>query len=238
MSNINLILEEIHSISRPDRVEGYTKFFRASSGDICFGDKFLAIRVPEIRLLVRKHFKELELSQVEVFLKSEYNDIRFFGQQVIYKKYKFAKSFEERENLVRFLLQNIDSINHWNLVDAICGLFASYCSELGSFELLYDLAEVNTVWKRRIAIVAGITLLRTKDKKFIPIVLDIIQKNIDFEHEYIHKAIGWVLREVGKLDENALIDYLKQNWSDLKPVTRSYAIEKLRLTLDIRSFLK
>jgi 3-methyladenine DNA glycosylase AlkD len=202
---------------------------------ICEGDKLLAIKVPDLRKLVKKYYKELSLVEVEEFLESEYNEIRFFGQQVIFEKYKKAKTLDEKIEQFNFISKHISSINHWNLVDTIAGLFADYAIEMGQLETLVKYSLNESVWVRRIGIVSCIWLLKRKNPIYISKTLEILDNNLNHEHEYIHKAVGWVLREVGKADEKILIGYLHEHWSELRSVTKSYATEKLRLTRDIKN---
>jgi 3-methyladenine DNA glycosylase AlkD len=119
-------------------------------------------------------------------------------------------------------------------VDTICDVFGKYCLEIGDFDMINRFSIDNSIWIRRIGIVACLQLIKTKNAHYLTTVIDIITNNIDQTHEYIHKAMGWVLREIGKYDEVVLIDYLHLHWSELAPVTRSYATEKLRLTRDVK----
>ena len=142
------ILQEIHSLSRPDKIGFYTKFFRAQKGDICEGDKFLAIPVPEIRKLVTKYYKELTPEQIISFLESEYNDIRFFGQQVIVTKYRKAKSMDEKYKFLQFLKKHINSVNHWNLVDTTAdAIFGNFALLSGDYSIILEFANSNSMWQ-------------------------------------------------------------------------------------------
>jgi 3-methyladenine DNA glycosylase AlkD len=228
------IIQEIHAISRPELIAFYTHFFRADEGDICYGDKFLAIKVPELRKVIKKYYKELELDDLPFFISLPYNEMRFFGQQVVSYKYKQTRDLDEKKKYLDFLIAHITSINHWNLVDSIADLFGNYCLQIGDYTMLKQFANDKSIWIRRIAIVACIQLIKTKNTNLIDISLQILDNNLTQSHEYIHKAIGWILREVGKVNEAVLIDYLQTNWDKLPPVTRSYATEKLRQTRDTK----
>jgi 3-methyladenine DNA glycosylase AlkD len=228
------ILQEIHSLSRPDQIPFYTHFFRADKGDICYGDKLLAIKIPELRKLVKKYYKFLELEDLIVFLESEYNEIRFFGHQIVSEKYKKSQSIEQKEILIKFLTKHISSINHWNLVDTISDLWGKYCLEIYDFDIIKKFSIDKSIWVRRIAIVSCLQLIKTKNKEYLPLIIQILQNNIDHKHEYIHKAMGWILREVSKTNEDLIIAFLQQNWSKLPSVTRSYSTERIRKTRDIK----
>ena len=226
------ILQEIHSLSHPDKIGFYTKFFRAQKGDICEGDKLLAIPVPEVRKLVTKYYKELTLEQIIPFLESEYNDVRFFGQQIIVTKYRKAQSMDEKYEFLQFLKKHINSVNHWNLVDTTAdAIFGNFALLSGDYSIILEFANSNSMWQKRIAIVACQYLV--KNKIFQPF-LTICEQHLTYPHEYIHKANGWILREVGKKDEQTLINFLKKHWKNIPSVTRRYATEKLRQIWDIK----
>jgi 3-methyladenine DNA glycosylase AlkD len=229
------INSEIKSLSEPSKIPFYTHFFRADPGDICYGDKFLAIKVPAIRKLIKKYYNDLELADLESFLDSPYNEIRFFGQQIVREKFLKARSLDEKKVYVDYLSLHIASINHWNLVDTVSDVFGKYCLEIGDFTMLERFSVDLSIWIRRIGIVSCLSLVKTKHYNYTPLVLNIITSNIGQTHEYIHKAMGWILREIGKYDEKVLIDYLQDHWIELAPVTRSYATEKLRLTRDTKA---
>lgn len=229
------ILAEIHLLSDPSKIAFYTHFFRADKGDICYGDKILAIKIPELRKLIKKYYKTLELADIKLFLDSDYNEVRFFGQQIIKEQYQATNSLDEKSILVKYLLQNSHSINHWNLVDGIAPTIGDFWLQTNNFESFIKYSTNSNMWLRRVSIVTCLALTKTKNNSYIPTILQVIDNNKTHPHEYIQKAIGWILREVGKLDEQSLIDYLKINWNVLSSTTRSYATEKLRATLDTKS---
>jgi 3-methyladenine DNA glycosylase AlkD len=229
------IVSEIMELSVPSKIPLKTHFFRADPKDICFGDKFLAIKIPELRKLIKKYYKDLELTELSVFLDSPYNEMRFFGQQIVHEKFNKARSIDEKKLFVDYLIKHIASINHWNLVDTVCDVFGKYCIKIGDFAMLEEFSTDKSIWIRRIGIVGCVPLVKCKNPKYTPLVLEIITNNIGQSHEYVHKAMGWILREVGKNDEGVLIDYLQTHWIKLAPVTRSYATEKLRLTMDTKT---
>lgn len=226
------IEQELLLLSRAELIPFYTKFFRAMPGDICEGDKLLAIKVPEIRKVVKKYWNKLSNDEIVFFLKSEYNEFRFFGQQVIVENFRRSSSEFNKDIWADLLLDNLESVNHWNLVDGVAdAVFGKLAILTGNFATIEDLAEHDNVWHKRIAIVANLSPV--KQRIFQP-AISIIANNIQHPHEYIQKANGWVLREIGKSDENVLIDFLKKHWRLMPSVTKSYATERLRLTIDIK----
>ncbi|MGL4759660.1 MAG: DNA alkylation repair protein, partial [Patescibacteria group bacterium] len=208
MSLTEKIKTEIFDLSRKDKIEFYTKFFRALPGDICEGDKLLAIEVPKLRKLIVKHYKDLSSEEIKDFINSEYNEIRFFGQQVVLTKFKKAKELDDKKFWIDFLLKNIKSINHWNLVDTIYSVFAEYCYLTNDYSILEDLHENESIWQKRIAIVSNLYLFK---RGVFEYGIKYCQKDISHPHEYLKKATGWVLREYGKYNEKGLIEFLQNN---------------------------
>lgn len=222
------IYTELLALENPEKVGLYTQFFRANKGDICYGDRFLAAKIPEIRKLVKKYYKQLDFKDLSEFLNSPYNEIRFFGQQVICQKYQ-KQDFLKAYNL---LALNIKSINHWNLVDTVASTFADFAIKTQDLSDLRAFAVSTNFWARRIAIVACISFVKTST--FEEFVFWVFDQNKTYKHEYIQKALGWALRKMGKSSEQNLINYLKENWQILSPITKSYATEHLRKTLNIK----
>ncbi len=233
MSNLQShIQNEILTLSDKSKIEFYTHFFRADKGDICYGDKFLAIKVPELRKLVKKYYKNMDLTDVEFFLKSEYNDMRFFGQQILLKQYQSASNVDQKTKLVEFMKSHIASINHWNLVDSIAyQLFGDFALITGDFEDIKKWGKSDNVWLVRIAIVSQFAFL--KKRKF-DLAISLVEYNINHPHEYIQKSNGWLLRSIGILDEKILLDFFAKYYNTMPSVTRSYASERLSRTLDLK----
>ncbi len=232
---INKIKSEINKLSNPPQIAFYTKFFRALPGDICQGDKLLAIKIPELRKVIKKYYFVMTLEDAKYFMDSEYNEMRFFGQEVILTKFNKAKAIDEQKILIEFLLANVNSINHWNLVDNCVSEIGQWCWQIQDFTILEQFHNSQSVWKKRIAIVSNIRLF--KFGKF-DLALRFIQDDLDYNHEYIQKANGWVLRELGKYNEKTLIEFLQFNKSRLPPITKSYATEHLRKTYNIPLLLQ
>jgi 3-methyladenine DNA glycosylase AlkD len=228
------IFNQILELSQKDKVKIYTKFFRANQGDICENDLILAVKIPELRKLIKKYYLDLSFMDIKYFLDSKYNEVRFFGQQVLKEQYNKTKSFDTKSEIINFLLQNHKSINHWNLVDGIAPTIGNFWIESNQLDQFIYYSQHESIWLRRISIVACLSLIRTKNKDYLNIVLEVLENNKSHKHEYIHKAMGWILRELSKTNEDLIISFLRQNWSNLSSVTRSYSTERIRRTRDIK----
>jgi 3-methyladenine DNA glycosylase AlkD len=225
---------EVLSLKREEKIPIYTKFFRASEGDICEGDMFLGLQIPSLRKLIKKYYSLINIEDIEYFLNSKYNEMRFFGQQIIRLKYEKTKDLEEKERLINFMISQIKSINHWNLVDGIAFIFSDFAIITNDFENLEKFNNSESVWQNRMGIVALFPILKTKNETYFNYIYNTLELNKTRKHEYIKKALGWFLREMGKTNEKFLITYLKENWQTLSSITKSYATEKLRKSYDIK----
>lgn len=203
-------------------------FFKTAKGQYGEGDVFLGLTVPKQREIAKRYL-DLTLSQIQKLLNSKYHEFRLCALLILIAKY--AKSDEKtKAKIVSFYLKNTQRINNWDLVD----LSAEYI--LGSYLLernkspLYRLAKSKNLWEKRIAIIATFFFIRRNQ---FTDTFKIAKMLLSDKHDLIHKACGWMLREVGKKDEEVLIEFLNTYKSKLPRTTLRYAIE--RLTLEQRT---
>src|SRR3989338_6988338 len=184
-------------------------FFKTGKGEYGEGDKFLGITVPELRK-ISKEYKYLSLEELERNLSSRYHEERLVALLILVYKYQNAETREEKKKVVDYYLAHTKYINNWDLVD----LTAHYI--LGDFlldkntKILDTLSTSKDLWEKRIAIVSTYAFIR--QKRFDE-TIRIATKLLEDKHDLIHKATGWMLREVGKRDENILKKYLDENVS-------------------------
>ena len=196
-------------------------FFKTGKGQYAEGDLFLGLTVPRQREIAKK-YPDLSLSQIQQLLNSKYHEFRLCALLILISKYN--KSDEKtKAKIVTFYLKNTKRINNWDLVD----LSAEYI--LGSYLLerdksvLYKLAKSQNLWERRIAIIATFFFIR---KNRFTDTLKIAQILLGDKHDFIHKAVGWMLREVGKRNEVLLIKFLDKFKGKMPRTALRYAIER------------
>ncbi len=200
------------------RAEASKRFFKTGKGEYGEGDKFLGITVPESREVARK-FINLDLKEIEKHLRSEWHEERLIALLILAENYKKNKD----KRIVDFYLNNLEAVNNWDLVDTS----APYI--LGEFlleknkEILYRLAKSDNLWERRIAIVATFNFI--KNNKFDD-ALKISKLLLKDTHDLINKAVGWMLREIGKRNEKLLENFLEKNYDSISRTTLRYAIER------------
>lgn len=206
------------------------RFFKCGPGEYGEGDKFLGLKVPQTRKIVKTFAKEADLNDVNELLFSDWHEIRlagFFLLKELYAQAKKQKDNSRKEQIVDFYLKSLERCNNWDLVD----LSAPYIlgeealeSEKALLEI-YKLSSDNRLWHRRVGIVSLITLIRNGRLEEI---YEIAPLQFKERHDLIRKATGWMLREAGKKDENRLKNFLSQYDKDIPRITYSYAMEIIK----------
>lgn len=200
------------------------RFFKTGEGSYAEGDRFLGITVPDVRKIA-KNYAKLDLIVLEKLLSSVYNEVRLLALIILVQQYQRGeKSFQNV--IYDFYLKNVININNWNLVDSsahhIVGHYHYTYSKKG--DILFDFAVSDNLWKRRIAIIATWYNIRQND---ISLTIELSRILLHDKHDLIHKAVGWMLREAGKKDENVIVNFLLQNASKMPKTMLRYALERL-----------
>jgi len=197
------------------------RYFKTAAGEYGHGDKFLGIRVPVIRRAVRQ-YKDASLTTAESLLKSEYHEIRLFALLQLVSRYAQG-SAEEQDRIYQNYLNNTRYINNWDLVDSSAPHIVGAYLDDKDKSMLYQLAESGSLWDRRIAVMA--TFYFIGNNKFDD-ALRIAELLLNDREDLIHKAVGWMLREVGKRDLATEVAFLKAHYKMMPRTMLRYAIEK------------
>ncbi len=215
------VVRETRKYSNKEKAKTSAWFFKTEKGQYGFGDVFVGITVPEMRTISKK-FYEISLSEVQKLLDSKIHEERFIGLTIL--DLKFSKSDEaNKKKIVSLYLKNTKNVNNWDLVDT------SAYSILGEYlldknrDILYKFSRSKSLWERRISIVATYVFIKKGDFKD---TLNISKNLLGDKEDLMHKAVGWMLREVGKKDEVVLKKFLKENINKLPRTTLRYAIER------------
>ena len=220
------ILEALQFLSNPEKKEFLPYFFKTGKGEYAEGDQFIGVVVPDSRKLVKEYWQKAELSDVQEILKSEFHEMRLVALLILVNKFEKSKDKTEQKKLVDFYLKNTKYINNWDLVDLSCyKLLGRYCFENQKDDILRELSNSDNMWEKRIAIVA--TMHHIKKGKFFDLTQELVLNNLNHPHDLMHKANGWLLREIGNKDEEVLLDFLKIYYQNMPRTTLRYAIEKL-----------
>ena len=217
---VNLRLD-LRKAGNPVQAKVLQRFFKTGKGEYGEGDIFLGVKVPKQREIAKK-FLGLSLPKIQELLESKIHEERLVGLLILIEKFKKASELD-KANIFNFYLKNTKNINNWDLVD----LTAS--SIVGEFlldkdkKILYDLAESNNLWEKRISIISTFAFIR---KNKFDNTFRISQILLKDKHDLIHKAVGWMLREIGKKDQELLEEFLKKHYKNMSRTMLRYAIEK------------
>ena len=215
------LLKELKTLSDIQIAEHAQRFFKTGIGQYGEGDKFLGIRVPVLRKKAEK-YKYLSLDEISCLLQSQFNEIRLISLFILIKRYE-KSDHKHKEEIVSLYVEKIEFINNWNLVDSSApNILGDYLINKKK-NLLYKLVYSNNLWERRIAIMSTFNFIK---KGLHTDTIKIASILINDKEDLIHKAVGWMLREVGKRDFNIEIEFLNK-YADKMPRTMlRYSIEK------------
>lgn len=218
------IIQKLKLLKNPDKAKILQGFFKTGSGEYGEGDKFLGIIVPVQRQLAKKYYQTVTLVDIKKLLQSCWHEYRFIGLLLLIYKF-FNSDNNKKKQIYYFYLQNIKRINNWDLVDlSAYKILGSYLFLQKDKKILYKLASSKNIWERRIAIVA--TFYFIKQNQFSD-TLRLVKLLLNDQHNLIQKAVGWMLREIGKRDQKVLEKFLLQYYKYMPRTTLRYAIERL-----------
>lgn len=213
---------EINEAGSADKAKILSRFFKTGKGEYGEGDIFVGVTVPVNREIAKK-YSEADFSTIKSMLDSPIHEHRLSGLLALVQKYKKQKS--NRGEIVKFYLTLTDRINNWDLVDLSAPyILGDYLNKNYDSEIIEKLSNSPSIWERRIAIVATLMMIRQNN---INLALELSRKYLTDTQPLIHKATGWILREVGKKDEKSLIDFLDKHTPIMPRTALRYAIERL-----------
>ncbi len=216
------VRQKLKNLANPEIAEHSQRFFKTGPGEYGEGDRFLGIRVPEQRKLAKQYIG-LSLEETQKLLRSDFHEERLTSLLILV--YKFPKATDEdKERIYRFYINNLEYINNWDLIDSSAPKIMGAWLIDKPKEILYEMAKSENLWERRIVIMATAYFIHQNQFEDTLQLADILLQD---EHDLIHKAAGWMLREVGKKDQSLLEDFLKDRYSQMPRTMLRYAIEKL-----------
>lgn len=215
---LNQLKKELENLSDSKQAEILQSFFKTGEGQYGEGDVFLGIKVPVQRQVAKKY--DLNLEEIQELLNSEIHEHRFTGLIILQNKYRKAK---DKKKFFEFYMNNFDKINNWDLVDVTApNIVGDFLLDKDK-AILYEFANSEHLWKKRIAIVSTFGFIRQGEFQDTLKISEIL---LNDSHDLIHKAVGWMLREVGKKDLKILEDFLKKYYKQMPRTMLRYAIEK------------
>jgi len=214
--------KEIGKLSNRKRAEASKWFFKTGKGEYGEGDVFNGLSVPDCRKIA-KNFSNIDLGNIEKLLRSKIHEERLIALLILVDKFK--KGDEKiRKEIYNFYLKNTYGINNWDLVDLSSHkIIGSYLLNKDR-KILYKLAKSKNLWERRIAVVSCFAFIAEKDFKDSIKIAELLLKD---KHDLVHKAVGWMLREVGKREELVLKRFLDKHYKEMPRTMLRYSLERL-----------
>ena len=212
---------EIKNRASEEKAQTSRRFFKTGKGQYGEGDEFLGLTVPDCRDIAKK-FINVELKDVKKHLESKYHEERLVAFLILVEQFKKADS-NGKEKIYAFYIDNKEYANNWDLIDLTADkIVGEYLLDKDK-SILRDLAKSDNLWDRRIAIVATFAFIK---KGRFDETLEISKRLLKDKHDLIHKACGWMLREVGKRDIAVLERFLKKHYKNMPRTMLRYSIER------------
>jgi 3-methyladenine DNA glycosylase AlkD len=218
---LNQISEKLRAVATVERAEGNRRYFKTGPGEYGEGDKFIGVTVPDLRRLARE-FEATPLRDLRKLLTSEWHEERLLALLIMVRQYERGDQLT-RDAIYDAYLRSTRHINNWDLVDASAPQIVGAHLLPKRRTALQQLAKSSSLWERRIAIVATFYFIRRGE---FADTLQIAEMLLADTHDLIHKAVGWMLREVGSRDVTVLEGFLERHAAVMPRTTLRYAIEK------------
>lgn len=215
------LINAINKDANPERAKHSQRFFRTGKGEYGEGDKFLGLTVPQQRI-ISKRFKSIPLEELQKVIESGYHEHRLTALIILVDKFKSTKDDNLRKEIIDFYLKNSKYTNNWDLVDTSARILGEFLENRDE-ELLTKLSLSEDLWEQRISIIATSYFI---GKNKFDITLKISENLLHHEHDLIHKAVGWMLREIGKRDLSTERVFLDKHYKIMPRTMLRYAIEK------------
>ena len=221
VSEIKTALQEL---SIPGKAEIMQAFFKTGKGEYGEGDVFIGVTVPDQRSVAKEFYNKISLAELSQLLSSKIHEHRLTALLMLVYQFEKTKDKNQQKEKVDFYLKHTRYINNWDLVDTSCyKILGRYCFENQDSKILEKLSDSKNMWEMRMAIVA--TMHHIKKGKF-ELTKAFALKNLKHPHDLMHKANGWLLREMGNKNETELLDFLNMHYKEMPRTCLRYAIEK------------
>lgn len=222
--NLISLKSELKSLGDPQRAINSQRFFKTGKGEYGEGDVFIGLTNPQLHELTKK-YSGLDLNDLQELLNSKIHEERLISLLILVRQFQKAKKNHKAQYFIyNFYLKNARKVNNWDLVDLSAPkIVGEFLLKNQDQSILRQLAKSENLWEKRIAIISTLTFIR--DRKFGE-TLAIANMLLEDEHDLIHKAVGWALREIGKKNQKVLETFLIQNYKKMPRTMLRYAIEK------------
>jgi len=222
----SLALADLRAFTKKGRISDLARFYKTGPGEYAEGDLFLGGTVPQTRSVAKK-YQNLELKELEKLFNSPFHEARLCAAIILNHQFEKSKQPQDRKKLFEFYLKQVKAnhVNNWDLVDVSAPRMGAYLTEVEDpMRLLLKLSKSKSLWERRVSMILTFALIRAGDLEPTIIIAESLLKD---EQDLIHKASGWMLRELGKRDVMMLRRFLSEHAHEMPRTMLRYAIEKL-----------
>jgi len=220
---LNQLNNELNKKANPEKAKILQRFFKTQKGQYGEGDIFLGLTVPEERKIA-KEFIQLTIKEIKTLLNSNIHEKRSIAILILIEQYK-KSSPHEKEIIFDFYIENSKQINNWDLVDLSApNIVGDFLLEKPK-DILYELAKSDNLWQKRISIISTYTFIKNNQFEDTLRIAEIL---LNDKHDLIHKAVGWMLRELGKRNQELEEFFLQKYYKQMPRIMLRYAIEKFK----------
>lgn len=225
MEQADQIYNTLKTLSTPERAIVMSRFFKTGIGQYGEGDIFMGVSAADYKRVVKNFWKQVSFSDIQILLESPLHEMRTVGLLILVEQFEKSKGDQSlKDKIAAFYLSNTQYVNNWDLVDLTCyKILGKYCYDNERDDILIKLSESDDLWEKRIAVVS--TIFYVKQGAF-NLTKELVIKNMRDSHDLMHKANGWLLREIGKKNKEELTVFLRRYYHDLPRTTLRYAIER------------
>jgi 3-methyladenine DNA glycosylase AlkD len=217
------IFESLKDKAIPEKALFLPKFFKSLPGGYGERDQFLGVIVPDQRKIAKACYKEISLDEISDLLQNPFHEVRLTALMMLVYRFEKLKSEEEQKKIVDFYLEHLQFINNWDLVDSSCYQILGAFYHKKDKSLFYEMATSGKLWSNRVAMISSLYWIKKDD---FTDALNIAEKLKNHPYDLMHKAVGWMLREIGKRNFEVEFQFLKTHYKTMPRTTLRYAIEK------------
>lgn len=217
------IQNDLEKLQNPEKAKQMQRFFKTGKGEYGEGDVFLGISVPSQRKIATKYKAVVSLDDIHVLMNSNIHEHRLTAIYLLIHLYNQRKSDTDKKEIVDFYLNHTYAINNWDIVDSSAHKILGPWLYNKDKSILFKLAESNDLWEQRISMIACFHDIKKREYQTTLKIADLL---LHHKHDLIHKAVGWMLKEISKLDLQVTDDFLKTRYQTMPRTCLRYAIEK------------
>jgi 3-methyladenine DNA glycosylase AlkD len=217
------IIETLRDHAIPEKAAFLPRYFQSYPGGYGEGDRFLGVTVPAQRRIARQFFREVDLGDLSELIQNPYHEVRLTGLIALVYRYERAKEEYDRQQLSDFYLHHLDWVNNWDLVDTSSHAILGHFYWKKDKSLFYHMAGSHGLWRQRVAMISSYFWIKKGDFAYTLALAEVLKNH---PHDLMHKAVGWMLREIGNRDFEVEMEFLRSHYKTMPRTALRYAIEK------------